>query len=152
VAGPYILGADVSGALGKDYPQGIMAIDNCPFWLDTPEMKAFLADFNKRTNLYPGSLTMAFYLSTLSLVEAIKKANSTDPDKIVKAWESLTVTESPIGSFSFRDFDHQAEASTWMNTSGFSPNFPVAIGLNPIRYQEGIYPTKDEVMKLRSGK
>jgi branched-chain amino acid transport system substrate-binding protein len=151
VAGPYILGADVTGAIGKDYPAGIMAIDNCPFWLNTPEMKSFLQDFHERTNLYPGSLTMAFYLSTQSLIEAIKKANSTDPDKIVKAWESLTVTTSPIGSYSFDDYDHQGEVSTWMNTSGFSPDFPVAIGLNPIKYQQGIYPTKDEILKLRSG-
>jgi branched-chain amino acid transport system substrate-binding protein len=152
VAGPYILGADVSGALGKNYPNGVQAIDNCPFWLTTPEMKAFLQDFNQRTKLYPGSLTIAFYLSTQSLLEAIKKANSTDPDKIVKAWETLTVPDSPIGSYSFDDYDHQGEVSLWMNTSGFSPDFPVAIGLNPIKYQKGAYPTKDDILALRNAK
>jgi branched-chain amino acid transport system substrate-binding protein len=152
VAGPYILGADVTGAIGMDYPTGVQAIDNCPFWLDTPEMKAFLTEFNQRTKLYPGSLSMAFYLSTLSMIDAIKKAGSTDPDKITAAWQTLTVDTSPVGSFSFDDFDNQGEVPTWMNTSGFSPDFPVAIGLNPIKYQQGIYPTKDEIMALRAAK
>lgn len=149
--GMYLLGADVSHALGKDYPEGIIALDNVPWWINTPAMKAFLDDFNSRTNnLYPGSLTIAFYLSTQSLLEAIKKANSTDPDKIVKAWETLTVSDSPVGPYSFDAYDHQAECPTWMNISGFSPDFPVAIGLNPIKYQSGIYPTKDEILALRN--
>ena len=81
-----------------------------------------------------------------------RAANSTDPDAIVKAWETLTVTDSPVGSFSFDAYDHQGEVPTWMNTSGFSPDFPVAIGLNIIKYQQGIYPTQDEIMAARNAK
>ena len=47
VSGPYILEAAISTAIGKDYPEGIQAVDNCPFWMNTPEMQAFSKDFQE---------------------------------------------------------------------------------------------------------
>ena len=157
IAGPYLLGADVAAALGKDYPQGILAIDNCPYWLGAadglPDMPGFLTAFLKASNnVYPGSLSIAFYLSALSLCDAIQAANSTNADAIVKAWEGMTVKTSPVGSFTYDAFDHQAEAPLWLCTSGFSSQFPQAIGVSNIKYQQGVYPTADVINALRAAK
>jgi len=155
MAGPYLLGADVAFALGRDYPQGIVAIDNCPYWLGAadglPDMPAFLSEFVKVTNgVYPGSLSIAFYLSALMLVDGIKAANSTDPDDIVKALEGYTIPASPVGPFTIAAYDHQGETPMWLCTSGFSDKFTQAIGVTNIKYQQGMFPTKDEILALRA--
>jgi branched-chain amino acid transport system substrate-binding protein len=138
-------------AFGADYPVGLQATVLCPFWLDTPEMKAFTQEHLKRTQLYPGDLSTDFYISALSLLSAIQKAGTTDTDKIIAAYESLTLDSTPLGALSYNDYDHQANTPFWWSTSGYSQDFPIAIGLNNVKYQEGIYPTKDEILALRAG-
>jgi branched-chain amino acid transport system substrate-binding protein len=138
-------------AFGKDYPVGIMATVLDPFWLDTPEMQAFTQEHLKRTQLYPADLSTDYYISTLSLLSAIQKAGTTDTDKVIAAYESLTLNDTPLGALSYNDYDHQANTPFWWSTSGYSPDFPIAIGLNNIKYQDGIYPTKDEILALRAG-
>jgi len=153
VAGTYLLEAAITSAFpDKSYPVGLVATDNCPFWLNTPEMKAFSTAYYKKTNSYPSNATIAFYLSALSLCTAIQTANSTDPDKIVKAWEGMTVTNSPVGSFSFHAYDHQAEVPVYLNTSGYVSDFPIAVGIDPIKYQQGYYPDQNMINSLRAAK
>jgi len=72
----------------------------CPFFLDTPEMKAFTNDFYSRNKLYPGDLALDFYISTLSLLKAIQKAGTTDTDAVIAAYETLTVN-TPVGTISY---------------------------------------------------
>jgi branched-chain amino acid transport system substrate-binding protein len=152
VAAIYGLDASTSAPLGKDTPEGIQGIMYCPFFLDTPEMKAFQADYGTRVKgQYVNDLTVEYYNATTALLEAIKKANSTDPDKIIPVWEKLTVT-SPIGTFSYDDYDHQAEVPIWWVTSKNSPDYPITIGTNLVKFQQGIYPTKDEITALRAAK
>ena len=43
--------------------------------------------------------------------------------------------DTPIGSVHYRDFDHQAMMPIWYVTSGYSDDYPLAIGLNPTKYQ-----------------
>jgi hypothetical protein len=134
---------------GKDYPVGIQATITAPFWLDTPEMRSFTQEFSKRTQLYPGDLTLDYYISTLSLLTAIQNAGTTDTDKVIAAYENLTLENTPVGSISYNDYDHQSNTPLWYATSGYSPDYPIAIGLNMTKYQDDIYPTKDEIFALR---
>jgi branched-chain amino acid transport system substrate-binding protein len=152
VAAIYGLDASTSAPLGKDTPEGIQGIMYCPFFLDTPEMKAFQADYGARVKgQYVNDLTVDYYNATFALLEAIKKANSTDPDKVIPVWEKLTIN-SPIGPFSYDDYDHQAETPIWWVTSKNSPDYPITIGTNLVKFQQGIYPTKDEITALRAAK
>lgn len=152
LAAIYGLDASTSTPLGKDTPEGLYGIIYCPFFLDTPEMKAFQADFGARVKgQYVNDLTLDYYNAVLTLCEAIKKANSTDQDKIIAAWESLTV-DTPVGKLSVRDFDHQLLAPIWWETTKNVPEYPVVTGTNLVKYGSEIYPTKDEIMTLRAKK
>jgi branched-chain amino acid transport system substrate-binding protein len=151
VAGSYLLGAELTEPFKKTYPKGIQAPTWSPFYLDDKAMQDFVKAYLDKTKLYPADLTMVRYVSGLAAVEAIKKAGGTEADKIVAALETMSF-DTPIGSIHYRDFDHQAVIPIWYVTSGYSDQYPLAIGLNPTKYGEEIYPTKDEIMALRASK
>ena len=122
-----------------------------PFWLNTPEMQAYTQEYYTKYKVYPGELSMDYYLSTLSLCEGIKKAGTTDTDQVIRTLETLTMTNTPLGVISYNDYDHQANSPLWYGSSIISPDYPIAIAQNMIKYQDNIYPTRDEVLALRSG-
>lgn len=146
------LGADTSVAFGKNYPVGIQCIIQNPFWLDTPEMQAFTKEFYSKYNFYPGNPTLDYYMSTLSLIEAIKNAGTTDTDQIISSLETLTLNSTPVGAISYNDYDHQANMPLWYGTSAYTPDYPIAIGTNLVKFQDNLYPTKDEILALRAAK
>jgi branched-chain amino acid transport system substrate-binding protein len=150
-AGAYDLAAELTAPFGKTYPEGIMSNTLCPFYLDEQPMKEFTKAYLARAKVYPADITLEFHLCALAAVEAIKKANSTDADKIVNALESMSF-DSPVGKVRYRDFDHQATMPIYFATSGYSKDFPIAVGLNPVKYGEEVYPTKAEIMALRTAK
>jgi len=144
VMGLYLLGADITTPFKDKYPVGVDAIDLCPYWLDTPPMKAFLDEFYKQEHLYPGSLSIALYNSAISMIAAIQKANSTDPDAMIKAWETMSV-DTPSGKMTFNPYDHQGDLPLFYCTSGYLPNFPLAVGVKNVTYQQGVYPTEAQI-------
>lgn len=150
-AGAYDLAAELTAPFGKTYPEGIMSNTLCPFYLDEQPMKEFTKAYLARAKVYPADITLEFHLCALAAVEAIRKANSTDADKIVNALETMSF-DSPVGKVRYRDFDHQATMPIYFATSGYSKDFPIAIGLNPVKYGEEVYPTKAEIMALRTAK
>jgi len=150
-AGAYLLGAESTSPFGKDYPVGTMCNTYCPFNLDEQPMKEFTKAHLARTKLYPADITIGWHVAALAAVEAIKKANSTDPDKIVNALETMSF-DTPVGKVRYRDFDHQATLPIYFATAGYSKDYPIAVGLNPVKYGEEVYPTKEEIMALRAAK
>ena len=60
------------------------------------------------------------------LVEAIKKANSTDGDKVAKALLDLTV-DTPIGKQTIRAKDHQANRGQLWGKMVKDPKYPFAV-------------------------
>ena len=60
------------------------------------------------------------------LAEAIKKANSTDSDKVSKALLGLTI-ETPIGPQTIREKDHQANRGQLYGKTAMDPKYPFAI-------------------------
>jgi branched-chain amino acid transport system substrate-binding protein len=150
-AGAYLLGAECTSPFGKDYPAGTMCNTYCPFNLDEQPMKDFTNAHLARTKLYPADITMEWHIAALAAVEAIKKANSTEPDKMVNALETMSF-DTPVGKVRYRDFDHQAMLPIYFATAGYSKDYPIAVGLNPVKYGEEVYPTKEEIMALRAAK
>lgn len=152
VVAEYGLDASTSTPLGKDTPEGIYGIMYCPFFLDTPEMQAFQSSFaNIDKGQYVNDLTLNYYNATLALLEAVKKAGSTDPSKIIPVWEGLTLN-TPVGTVSMDAYDHQLEVPIWWATTKNSPNYPIVTATNMVKYQQGIYPTKDQINALRAAK
>jgi branched-chain amino acid transport system substrate-binding protein len=61
----------------------------------------------KEYNAPPDLFTAGGFTAGIAMVEAIKKANSTDTDKLISALEGLTV-KGAKGDYTFRKEDHQA--------------------------------------------
>ena len=79
----------------------------------TPEHKKFLAAYQSRFNDYPRLGSVVGYSTVIAAAAAIRKANSTDPEKIVAALSGLTFG-SPFGSITFRPIDHQSTMGAYV--------------------------------------
>jgi branched-chain amino acid transport system substrate-binding protein len=151
VAGSRLVTADTVTPFGANYPVGIQTLTYCPFSMDTPAMKSFSQAYFTKVGIYPGDIAMGSYISTLAALAAIRNANSTDTDAMIKALET-TSFDTPTGEVHYRDFDHQAILPIWTVSSGYSSDYPIAVGLNAVKCGEDVYPTKEEIMELRSSK
>ena len=121
-------------SLKDDLPLGITTNSYDLFYYpNTPEHKAYverLKAFTKQE--YAPSWAITGYNSTLFIVEAIRKANSTDTDKVIKAMEGLTI-DTPIGKQTMRAKDHQANRGQFWGTTAKVPEYPFPI-LRPVEY------------------
>jgi branched-chain amino acid transport system substrate-binding protein len=144
--------AEATVSFGTNFPSGIDGLIQVPFWLDTLEMQAFTQDFYTRTKSYPGDLPMEFYMATLALTQAIQKAGTTDTNKVISALENLTLNNTPLGTVSYNDYDHQPNIPLWYGTGVVSSQYQQAILQNMVKYQDGVYLTKDEILALRQGR
>jgi len=152
VVAMYGLDASTSTPLGKDTPEGIYGVISCPFWLGSAEMNAFQSDFASRVkDQYVNDLTLNYYNATLALLESIKKANSLDTDKIISAWEGISIN-TPVGTVSMDAWDHQLEVPIWWGTTKNIAQYSVVTANNMVKYQQGVYPTKDEISALKTTK
>ncbi len=77
---------------------------------DTPQNKAFIERWKKRKidpdHPYPTWLIGKAYQGFMFMAEAIKKANSTKTEDVIKAWEGLSF-DAPVGRMTMRPCDHQ---------------------------------------------
>ena len=121
-------------ALKDDLPLGITTNAYDVFYYpDTPEHKSYtqrIKEFTKQE--YAPSWAITGYISVQFLAEAIKKANSTDTMKVIKALEGLTIN-TPIGKQTMRAKDHQATRGQVWGTTAKVPEYPFPI-LRPVEY------------------
>ncbi len=115
--------------MGADYPVGIWGNSYDAFnWEGAPPAHK---EYMKRIIAYtkqdpPSSWPVTGYVGMQMLVEGIKKANSTDSDKVAKALLDLTV-ETPIGKQTLRAKDHQANRGQLWGKTVQDPKYPFAI-------------------------
>jgi branched-chain amino acid transport system substrate-binding protein len=86
-----------------------------------------------------------------SIIEAIRKAQTTDTEKLVTALEALQV-ETPIGPITYRPFDHQSTMGAWVGTTKRDPARGVTV-MDPWEYVPGerVLPPEAEVRRMREG-
>lgn len=93
-------------SLGDDYPLGVWGNTYDAFYWDGPaghrEYTERLKAFTKEKD--PSSWPIQGYIAMQFLIEAIKKANSIDSDKVSAALLGMTIT-SPIGPLTMRTKD-----------------------------------------------
>src|SRR5438874_2252525 len=121
--------------MGADYPVGIWGNSYDAFyWEDAPAAhKDWIQRLAKYTkDDYPSSWPIQGYLGMQFLVEAIKKANSTDADKVSKALIGLTI-DTPVGKQTIREKDHQANRGQLYGKMVKDPKYPFAI-MKPVTY------------------
>src|SRR6476661_4837307 len=102
---------EATRALGPDYPFGIWgnSYDVAAYEGQSDEHKKYIERIKAFTKEDPPSTwPVTTYVAMQFLVEAIKKANSFDSDKVSKALLDLTV-DAPFGKQTLRASDHQAD-------------------------------------------
>ena len=121
--------------MGDDYPVGIWGNSYDAFYWDggPAAHKDYTARLSKYLkDEYPSSWAIQGYMGMQFLVEAIKKANSTDSDKVSKALLGLSV-ETPHGKMTLREKDHQLNRGQLYGKTVKDPKYPFAI-MKPVTY------------------
>jgi branched-chain amino acid transport system substrate-binding protein len=129
IAGGEGASIESSRTMGADYPVGIWGNAYDAFnWEGAPAAhKDYLARIKAFTKEeYPSSWPVTTYVAMQMLVEAIKKANSTDSDKVAKALLDLSV-DTPIGKQTIRAKDHQANRGQLWGKTVTDPKYPFAV-------------------------
>ena len=126
-------------SMGADYPVGIWGNSYDAFyWGETPAHRDYTARLSKYLkDEYPSSWAVQGYIAMQFLTEAIKKAGSTDSDKVAKALLGLTI-DTPIGKQTIREKDHQANRGQLYGKTVMDAKYPFPI-MKPITYGD---PTK----------
>src|ERR1051325_10288709 len=113
----------------------------------TPEHQRFRDAYQKRWNDYPRVGSVVGYTALYAIAEGLRKAGSTDPQKLSAAFAGLQM-ESPFGRITWRAIDHQSTMGAYVGQlakkdgRGVMVNWHYADGA---RYQ----PSEAEIRKLR---
>ena len=125
---------ETTKSMGADYPVGIWGNSYDAFyWGETPAHRDYTTRLSKYLkDEYPSSWAIQGYIGMAFLTEAIKKAGSTDSDKVSKALLGLTI-DTPIGKQTLREKDHQANRGQLYGKTVKDPkyNFPI---MKPVTY------------------
>ncbi|RAI40973.1 ABC transporter substrate-binding protein [Rhodoplanes roseus] len=115
--------------------------------VDTPEHQAFLKAYQAKYNDYPRLGSVVGYALMQSAAEVLKKANSTDTEKLIAATKGLKVG-TPFGEVTFRDIDHQSTLGAFVGKTAVKDGKGVMVDYS---YRDGAkyLPSDDEVKKLR---
>jgi len=137
--------------LKTEAPEGMLVTGYPWYDLQQPAHKDFVARFTKRTDKNPVLGSLVGYVTYLSILEAIRKAGSTDTDKLVAAFRDLKV-ETPVGPITYRAVDGQSTLGAWVGTTKVDAKRGVGVMVNH-EYVPGdrVLPSADEVRKMRSG-
>jgi branched-chain amino acid transport system substrate-binding protein len=79
----------------------------------TPEHKRFLDAYRGKYQDYPRQGSVVGYSIVMTAAAAIRKAGSTDTDKLIAAMQGLTL-DTPFGRVSFRAIDHQSTMGAYV--------------------------------------
>jgi len=81
--------------------------------LNTPEHKAFRDAYQKRWMDYPRQGSVVGYAAVHALANALRKAKSTDSEKLVEALKGLQM-QTPFGPIVWREIDHQSTMGAYV--------------------------------------
>jgi len=127
-----------------------MLVTGYPWYdIDLAAHKDYVARYQKRFDKPPVLGSLVGYVTYLSVFEAIRKAGSTDTEKLIAAFQNLKV-DTPIGPITFRASDGQSTMGAWVGSTKLDPKRGVGIMVNH-KYIPGerVLPSDEEVKKLR---
>jgi branched-chain amino acid transport system substrate-binding protein len=131
---------DVAIALGADYPYGIWSDAYDPvIWPENEPAEHKVFSENLKTFMkekYASGWAIMGYSSIYALTEAIKKANSTDSDKVAKAIAGLTF-DTPVGRRTFNANTHETEMGEFWGQMVKDDRYPFAVMKDPKYLSQG---------------
>ncbi len=115
--------------------------------INTPAHKRFFDAYRKRWNDTPRLGSVVGYTTVHSAAAALKKAGSTDAEKVVAALEGLRV-DSPFGPIVYRALDHQSTMGAYVGRLALKDGKGAMVDW---RYADGAHflPSDAEVRALR---
>ena len=115
--------------------------------IETAEHKKFRDAYRAKFNDYPRLGSVVGYSAVKAAAAAIRKAGSTDTDKLVAAMSGLTF-DSPFGKVTFRALDHQSTMGAYIGRTAVKDGKGVMVDW---RYADGsnYLPSDDTVKRLR---
>jgi branched-chain amino acid transport system substrate-binding protein len=133
--------------LRDEAPEGWIVTGYPWYSIKTPEHDRFLTAYQRKWKEYPRLGSIVGYATMMSIAAGIKKAGSTDTEKMIAAMRGLQV-DSPMGKFTYRAIDHQATMGAYIGVTTVNQGRGV---MKDFRYIDGtaVLPSDAEVRKLR---
>jgi branched-chain amino acid transport system substrate-binding protein len=133
--------------LKEEAPNGWLVTGYPWYGIQTPEHKAFVAAYQAKFKDYPRLGSVVGYSTIKSIGEGIKKAKTTDTEKLVDAFKGLQV-DTPFGKITYRAEDHQSTMGSYVGRTKNEGGKGVMVDY---RYLDGakFLPSAEEVKKLR---
>ena len=133
--------------LKDETPEGWLVTGYPWYGIDTPEHKSFFIAYHKKYNDYPRLGSVVGYATIKALAAGLKKANSTDTEKLITAFRGLSF-DSPFGKVTFRPQDHQSTMGAYVGRTTLRGGKGE---MKDYRYYDGAkyLPSDAEVKKLR---
>ena len=134
--------------LKDESPNGWVVTGYPWYGVQTPEHKAFFLAYHAKYKDYPRLGSVVGYTMIKSIAAGVKKAKSTETDKLVAAFEGLAV-DSPFGKFMFRAEDHQSTMGAFVGKTKNEGGKGVMVDY---KYLDGAkyLPSNEAVKKLRA--
>ena len=134
--------------LKEEAPNGWVVTGYPWYGIQTPEHKAFFLAYHGKYKDYPRLGSVVGYSAIKSLAEGMKKARSTDTEKLITAFRGLKVS-TPFGLVVYRPEDHQSTMGAYVGRTKNEGGKGVMVDY---RYLDGakFQPTNAEVKKMRA--
>jgi branched-chain amino acid transport system substrate-binding protein len=134
--------------LGSEAPVGWIVTGYPWYAIDTPANRKFVAAYETKYHDYPRVGSVVGYSALMSIADGLKKAKSTDPDKLAAAFKGLSV-DTPFGPITYRAQDNQSTMGAYVGTTAVKDGKGI---MTNFRYIDGasVQPSDAEVAKLRA--
>ena len=133
--------------LKDETPNGWIVTGYPWYGIQTPEHKAFFLAYHRKYNDYPRLGSVVGYSAIQSLAAGIRKAKSTETEKLITAFRGLELM-TPFGKTVYRPQDHQSTMGAYVGKTknqGGKGTMVDYIYLDGTKFQ----PSDAEVKKLR---
>ena len=133
--------------LKDEAPEGWLVTGYPWYDINTPAHKTFVKAYQEKFNTYPRNGSVVGYNAMYAVYHLLKKAGTTDIEKMVAAMEGLKF-DSIVGPITFRKIDHQSTMGAYVGYTAVKDGKGIMINWN---YADGkdYLPNNAEVMKLR---
>jgi len=133
--------------LKNEAPVGWIVTGYPYYGIQTEDHKKFFLAYYRKYNEYPKLGSVVGYSMILSIADGLKRAKSTDTDKLIAAFSGMPVT-TPFGRITYRAIDHQSTMGAFVGTTKLEGDKGV---MTDYRYLDGAdyLPSDAEVKKMR---
>jgi len=138
---------------GLEGPEGVYGTAGYLFYYpETPENKAFIAEYRKVYNKYPTQPSFYGYVTGEFIAKAYQKAGSTNREKFIDALEGMVLENTAVGRLELRKCDHQIMLPTFVGVTKKVPEyneFLIATDIVTVSPRDGV-PSCEQVLKTRA--